>query len=178
MSEPRVIALELDYEEWTVDELHDYRGAVSVNAPFAAAKIEEAKAADFADLFTRMADDGGKLGDTFTPPPDWQPLHILAIDPEWMLGFAWIPARRADPALEWKAFCIEVKAGQLLEAFADAVFALAPDVEEEPDDDAPLATDSAPETTTPPSKTKPSSVTPTSGRSQKSADSQSGSTPK
>lgn len=176
MTEPRVIELELDYEDWTVDELHAFRDAVGVNAPYAAAKIGEAKGADFKDLFARLIEAGAEPGGEIVPPADWQPLNILTIDPEWMLGFAFIPARRSDPDLEWKALTAEVRAGQLLQAYADSVFAIVPD--EEPDDSAPLVEDSEPTTTTPPSKTKRSSPTPTSGASAKSARSATVSSPK
>lgn len=167
----RVIALDMEYEEWFVNELHAYREAVGVNAPYAHIKVVEAQTADFVDLVSRFGE--GLTEEGFELPADWRPVNIFSIDSDYLLGFAWITARRERPELTFEQYAGEVKAGDLLMAFAETLTALIPEDEEAPDagqerPSGPFVSPT-PTPTSRPSKRRSSSRTASAGRSKKSA---------
>lgn len=171
--EQQVIKLDFDYENWFVQEMHAFHKATGVNAAYAYAKIVEAQNADIADMRARIAeaeDDAGM-------PEGWQPLHTLNLDPDWVLGFAWMAARREQANLKYETFAGTVRFGELLQGLIDAMFASADGEDDAPDEDAgeqedaepaPFDTTETPPKTSPPSKTSASSRSASAGRSQKS----------
>lgn len=174
MTDERHVTIDLRYEDWTVDELHDYFASVGANAIVAAAKIDDALNADFRALII------ANMGDDDEPPaelvavPGWQPLNLLGVDPFMVLGFAWIPAKRERPDLTFTEYKHELKASELMDAYVDAVLAGLPAAEEAEAaaeaGDAPLAEASpTPEPTSPNSETKSSSATSSSKGSRRSA---------
>ena len=169
--EPRVVALEMDYEEWSVEEASLYRRATCVNPAYAHGKVVEAQNADFADLLEKFGEAMGEEG--WAPPPSWQPQHVLNLDPAQVLGFAWIPARRAQPDLAYEDFAVEVTVGRMIEAFSAAIFA----TEGEGPKEVPFDSPTDPETTSSPSKSTCSSPTDFIGRSQTPEPSASSSSP-
>lgn len=114
-----VIRIDLQVDQWKVPEARAYRGAVGVNAEYAADSIQRA----FADGEKEArAEFGDKVDiEGWEPPDGWTPPGLFNIDPDYLLGFAWIPARRDDPALEYDAFAESVPYGDLLKAFWESV---------------------------------------------------------
>ena len=98
--------------------------AVGVNPEYAIGALKNA-----ADEVA--AEAKAKFGDA-EPPDGWLPLALLNIDPAYLLGFAWIVARREAPTLTFDGYSEEVEAGELMEAFYG-------NVGEEAEEAAPLA---------------------------------------
>ena len=114
-----VIAVDLQVDTWKIPEARAFRKAVGVNAEFAASAIQDAFIA--AEKYSR-AEFGDKIDEEgWEPPDDWTPPSLLNIDPDYLLGFAWIPARRADPSLEYDAFAESLVYSELVAGFWDAV---------------------------------------------------------
>lgn len=180
MTEPFTVVLDpnLDWSDWTLDELHDYFAAVEVNAPSAEREIAVARGEDFADLARLLIEAGYEPGTDFDAPDDWQPTHILALRPDLLAGFAWIATRRTHPGLTWEEFRGRVRAAQLIQAYADFAFDVPEGEAEEraPESDASPLAASAPKTTSPKSKTSSSSRARSAGRSARSGPSATGST--
>lgn len=168
------VTMDLDYEAWTGDEMHAYFAAVGCNPLVAAAGIDDALNADLRALVVACMGDDGEPPEELTPPPGWQPMNLLGIDPNRVLGFAWIPARRENEELTFKAFSREIRSGDLMAAFVESVTAMLPEPETAPpaEDAAPLDESSRPQKkTSPHSRTKSSRPTSSSSRSGKSAQS-------
>ena len=173
MTDERHVTIDLAYQDWTGEELHAYFAAVGANAIVASAKIDDALNADFRSLIVANM-DGDEMPDELVAVPGWQPLNLLGIDPSWVLGFAWIPARREQPDLAFAEFERELRAGDLMDAYVDAVLAGLPQQSEveavAEAGDAPLdETSPTPGPTSPNSRTRSSSPTSSSRRSAKSA---------
>lgn len=168
MTDEITVTLDMGYDEWTVDEVHDYFAAVGCNAVIASIGIDNALSADFADLVEKCTADG-EVPDELVIPPGWQPLNLLSVDPYHMLGFAWIPARRKRPDLSFADFAAEVNAGDLLKAYIESVTEMMPEPVPEDAGAAPLQSNSRkPRKTSRRSRTKSSSATPSNSRSGKS----------
>ena len=166
----RVISIDLQVDQWRIPEARAYRKSVGVNAEYAADSIQQAFVASEAEArakFGELVDEEG-----WEPPDGWLPPSLLNIDPDYLLGFAWVPARRTDPALEYEAFAESLPYGELLQAFWDALIAA---VQEE----VPLAPNrEARRKRTPASRTGSRSATTSSGRSKRSTASTSPSGPR
>ena len=167
----QVVAFDDGYMEWTGDEMHAYFSAVGINAVVADARITDALNADFRDLVMRSIGDDEEAPAELAIPAGWQPLNLLGLDPLYLLGFAWIPARRERPDLSFEDFNREVKAGALLDAYIDSVLERIPHAEEaeqaSEEEAAPLASPTKSKTSQR-SRTKSSSRTASSSRSGKS----------
>ena len=94
------IAIDIDPNEWTFFEQVDYRKAVGVNPHYALMKIghtfESADSEEFAN-----------------------------IPPEYLLGLAWITARRDEPGLTYDGMAERVNYQTLLDAVVEAAKARA-----------------------------------------------------
>jgi hypothetical protein len=114
-----VIKVDLNVDEWRIPEARAYRAAVHVNPEYAADAIRAAfveAEAEGRDTFGEAMDAEG-----WEPPDDWMPRCLLSFDPDYLLGFAWIPARRDDPGLEYEAFAESLSYGDLVTAFWKAM---------------------------------------------------------
>lgn len=126
----RILRLNLDTDAWSIPEVRAYRKAVGVNPDYASETIDRAfKAADAEsrEVYGEKVDEQG-----WSPPDGWVPLAVLNIDPDYLLGFYWITARREDHELEYEAFVESVRYGDLLESFWSTLKALAEKVEAAP----------------------------------------------
>jgi hypothetical protein len=164
-----VIAVDLQVDTWKIPEARAFRGAVGVNAEFAAAAIQAAFVAaekQARDEFGEKVDEPG-----WEPPWEWVPPALLNIDPDYLLGFAWIAARRADPALDYDAFAESLVYSELVAGFWAAIVEAARDA-------LPLEPNRAARRSRgPASKTASSSPARTTGPSKKSTPSHSASSP-
>jgi hypothetical protein len=169
MSE-QTIAIDLQVQDWKVPEARAYRAAVKVNPEYAATQIDAAireSEKEARDVFGDAVDTEG-----WEPPDDWTPSAMMNVDPDYLLGFAWIPARRDNPDLTWEKFGDEGPSyGDLVSGFWAA---LQRTVEEA----APLLNREARRKTGQRSKTASSSATSTTGRSKRSTASPSASSAK
>jgi hypothetical protein len=112
MSEERLILIDIDVMHWKVGETRAYRAAVGVNPEYALGVIMRASEEAAAEIKTKFGDE--------QPPPEYMPLPMLSVDPMFLLGFAWVTARRSDPALTFDAYAEDIETGQLMEAFYGA----------------------------------------------------------
>jgi len=118
VTEP-VVAVDLQVDTWKIPEARAFRKAVGVNAEYAASAIQDAFVAAERDS---RAEFGAKVDEEgWEPPGEWIPPSLLNIDPDYLLGFAWIPAHRADPALEYEAFAESLLYSELVAGFWAAV---------------------------------------------------------
>ncbi|HAM57211.1 MAG TPA: hypothetical protein DCQ64_18115 [Candidatus Rokubacteria bacterium] len=111
----RVLKIDLNVSGWTIPEARAYRRAAGVNPEYAGEVVDRAFRAtddEARETFGAQVDEEG-----WTPPEDWMPLCLANFDPDYLLGFFWIPARRADPSIEYEAFAASVPYGDLLAAF-------------------------------------------------------------
>ena len=107
--EETVVEIDLDILHWTVKETRQYRACVGVNPEYAIGALKVA-----AD---ESAAEAKRLYGETDPPEDWMPLALLNIDPAYLLGFAWMAARRKAPALTFEAYSGEIETGDLMAAF-------------------------------------------------------------
>ena len=94
------IALDIDPNGWTFFEQMDFRKAVGVNPLYAVMKI----------------------GEVFDSGDD---AELANVPPEYLLGLAWIQARRDEPGLTFTAMAERYDYGAMLAAVAEAAVALA-----------------------------------------------------
>lgn len=125
MSEPeddvQVVTIDVNVEQWTVREARAYREAVGVNAEYALGQLQLAAklvASDARQEFGEKTEE-----DSWEPPADWVPLAMMNIDPAYLLGFAWIGARRKDPDVTYEGLEDSLPVGQLMPAFYAALTA-------------------------------------------------------
>ena len=121
MNEERVIVVDINVEQWTVGEARAYRDAVGVNPEYALGVLQNAVNESRADAVKEFGDACFEEG--WKPPAGWAPLRMLNVDPAYLLGFAWIAARRADPSVTYTALENELPVGDLSEAFYAALSA-------------------------------------------------------
>ena len=107
--EERLILIDIDVMGWTVKETRLYREFVGVNPEFALGTLQ--RAAEEAAVEAKA-----KFG-AQPPPPDYMPLSLLNIDPGYLLGFAWVVARRSDPHLSYDDYADTIPTGALMRAF-------------------------------------------------------------
>ena len=119
----RIVTVDLEVDAWRIPEARAYRTAVGVNAEYAAAKIQQA----FVDAREEGLAKFGEAMDAegWEPPDDWMPASLFNFEPDYLLGFAWIPARRTEPELGYEAFAESLKYGDLVAAFWDAMVSAA-----------------------------------------------------
>lgn len=123
MSDERILRLDMNTDGWAIPEVRAYRKAVGVNPDYAGETIDRAfKAADAEsrEAYGELVDEKG-----WSPPDGWVPLAVLNIDPDYLLGFYWITARRQDPSLDYDAFVEGVRYGEVLESFWSTLKTLA-----------------------------------------------------
>lgn len=161
MTDERIIACDLNLDGWTVAEARAYRDAVGVNAEYALGAMQKAIAESRAEARAEFGEAVDAEG--WTPPKDWVPLAMLNLDPIHLAGFAYIAARRDDPALDFAAFTDAVHVGELSQAFYTQLVSQAEAAA------APLPNRAARRSTPGrPTKNGTPSRTPTSGRSPRS----------
>lgn len=123
-----VVKVDTGIDNWSVPEARAFRKTVGVNPEYAWECITEA----FSDVESEMRIRFGVAMDEedWEPPADFTPKALLNLDPDYLLGFAWIPARRADPELTFDAYAESMPYGDLVAAFwtaiTDAMKAAAP----------------------------------------------------
>ena len=160
----QVIAIDLGVDGWRVPEARAYRKAVGVNAEYAAAAIQQA----FVEAEKEARDEFGDNVDVegWEPPAGWVPKSLFNFDPDYLLGFAWIPARRGDADLAFEPFAESLKYGDLVAAFWSEITSAAEAA-------LPLGNREARRKRGPASKTGSRSATTSSGRSKTSTGSRS-----
>lgn len=129
MSEETVLTIALPIDSWTVEETISYRHAIGVNALYAADELERALSGG---LDEARAEFGEKVDeDGWEPPDGWSPRSISNLDPEQLLGFCWISARRKDSSLDFGEFAKQINYGSLMDAFWEFLAEAATPLEEE-----------------------------------------------
>ena len=166
----RTIIVDLGVDDWHIPEARAYRKAVGVNPEYAAVAIEgafsEAQKQARAEFGDAVDEDGWET------PEDWLPKVLFNFEPDYLLGFAWIPARRTEPGLEYEEFAESLLYGDLVGAFWTAMNEMAKAAE------APLENRAARRKRTPASKrASKSATTSTPSTSDSSTDSPSESSP-
>lgn len=116
-----ILKIDIDVMGWTAKETRLYRANVGVNPEYALGTLQ--RAAEEAAVEARA-----KFG-TDPPPPDYMPLSLLNIDPGYLLGFAWIVARRSGSHLSYDDYSDTITTGALMRAF----YGSAPESAGEPD---------------------------------------------
>lgn len=118
-AEPRVIAIDLDVDRFTVAESRLFRAAVGCNPEYALITLQravnEGREEAYAAFGERMDEQGWK------PPAGWAPSAMLNVDPAYLCGFAWICARRSDPSITYEAMEQSLPMGELMDAFYGAL---------------------------------------------------------
>ena len=168
MSNERVIAIDLQIDEWRIPEALAYRSAVGINAEYAVVKVNDAIRASLDGARAEFGDAVDVPG--WKPPDGWAPPELLNLEPHYLLGFAWIAARRDHPTLAYEAFAETLTYGELVGAFWGAMERQVEEVA------VPLVNREQRRQSGRPSKTASPSATPTTGRSQTSTASRSAST--
>lgn len=164
----KVIVIDLQIDEWRIVEALAYRSAVGVNAEYAVVKVNDAIRAS---LDGARAEFGAAVDVPGWQPPDgWAPPELLNLDPHYLLGFAWIAARRDEPTLTYEAFAETLTYGELVGAFWGAMERQVEEVA------VPLVNREQRRRSGRPSKTASRSATPTTGPSPTSDSSRSAST--
>ena len=123
MSEEHVIVCDLEVDGWTVAEADAYRKAVGVNAEYAWGIVQRAvreSQVEARETYGEAVDEPG-----WSPPDGWAPLAMLNLDPLYLAGFAYVAARRADPALTFDALLGSLHVGELVSAFYGQLTTLA-----------------------------------------------------
>jgi len=121
MPKEKLVLIDVDIQHWTVKETRLYREAVGVNPMYAMGVLSRAANESAAEAKALFGDAD--------PPEDWLPLPLFNIDPGYLLGFAWMAARRKDKALAFDDYEGTIETGELMRAFyggADEVAAPAP----------------------------------------------------
>lgn len=122
MSEPREITVDINVDNWTVLESHEFRRRVGVNPEYAMVMVQRAwnaAADEMRDTFGSAMDEEG-----WRPPEDFVPLAILNVDAMHLLGFAWIAHRRDNPDAAFEAWSGTIPVGELNQAFYSAMNAM------------------------------------------------------
>jgi hypothetical protein len=149
MPDEKLVLLDMDYEHWTVKEARTYRTAVGVNPEYAVGAL--VRAGQESDAETAAFGEAG-------PPEGYLPLPLLNIDPGYLLGFAWMAARRESPVLTFDAYAEDIETGELMRAFIEM---LTERVEEASPLEEPQA--AKPRKTSSPSKSPSASASSTAG---------------
>lgn len=135
------IDVDIVIENWTVAETLGYRAATGTN-PEAALRQMQIGFLDGQDEARRVF--GDKIDEEgWEAPVDWLPSAMFEMDARYLLGFAWVPWRRAnggfpftfsaDDAREsFGAFSQEVVYSKLMTAFFEALAAVAKEAEAAP----------------------------------------------
>jgi len=166
-----VIAIDLQIDDWKIPEARAYRKAVGVNPEYALQGVQQAFTDAEAESRTEFGEKVDEEG--WQPPDGWLPSALLNIAPDYLLGFAWVAARRADPALDYEAFAESVPYGGLVAGFWEAIMGAAEEVA------GPLVPSRAERRKRgPASRTASSLATTSTGRSPKPTSSPSASSPR
>lgn len=110
------IKFDLHYGKWLLPEARAFASAIG--------KMPGAAIGDVSNVVRRaVAERIDRFGDE-APPEGWTPDAWMTFDVDLMAAFAWIVARRADPALTFAAYSETLVYGELLAAFLVAVASL------------------------------------------------------
>ena len=129
MPDERLILIDIDVLHWKVAETRLYRKAVGVNPEYALGMLQRAASESQAEMKAEFGEA--------EPPEGYLPMPLLNIDPAYLLGFAWMAARRSDKALTFDAYGDDLEIGELMGAF----YAM---TTEESEGDAPLEEEAPP----------------------------------
>ena len=120
--EPVTIMIDLNVDEWTVLQSHEYRRVIGVNPEYAMMSVQRSWNEGVDEMsreFGAAVDEDG-----WRPPEGYAPLAILNIDAMYLLGFAWIAHRREHPEAAFDAWAETVPLAKLNEAFYESMTAL------------------------------------------------------
>ena len=112
MPDEKLVLIDIDIMHWTVFETRLYRTAVGVNPEYAMGALKKAAEDSSAAI-------AAEFGDA-EPPDDYMPMALLNVDPGYLLGFAWMAARRADKTLTFDDYAETIETGALMQAFYGA----------------------------------------------------------
>jgi hypothetical protein len=110
------LVYDFDLDHWTLPEARLFRTAAAGLRP------EQAQMR-FQKVIERVRAESEALFGDDSPPDDWMPEAVADFDPELMLAFTWIAARRENHELSLENFEAQVPYGALIGSFLNAIVA-------------------------------------------------------